>query len=164
MSKHLCRWTRNDMLRAALACDELNVNIEHVIVLDLLSESGGPIFDDPVEDVLDADSPKELEAIFGKPLGGQLYQARAEHEGRDFLRGMGGFLVLGWFRPPDKEDVSLDTDGEVSGYGLAHYHRPCRAWSPCLHTAIGKCLAQAARDTRNILRQGREIALRKREA
>lgn len=162
MSRHLCRWAQKDMRRAALACDDLNIDVEHVIALDLLPEDAA--FHDPLEDVLYVDGPEELEAIFGKPLGGQLYQAWEEHEGRDFLRDMGGFLVLGWFRPPDKEDVSLDTDGEVSGYGLACYQRPCRAWSPCLHTAIGKCLAQAARDTRNILREGREIALRKREA
>ncbi len=164
MSKHLCHWTQEDMRRAAEACEQLDVDIEYVIVLALLSEPESSLFDDPVDDLLDAEGPEELEAVFGKPLGGHVYKAGAGPEGRGLLRDIGGFLVLGYFQPPDKEGVSLDKDGEVRGYGLAYYQRPCWAWSPRLHTAIGKCLARAARAKRNILREGREIALRRRGA
>ena len=162
MSKHLCHWTRKDMRRVASASYQLDVEIKHVIVLDLIPEKFS--VHDPLEDALDVEGPEELEAIFGKPFGGRLYEARADDEGRSLLQSIGGFLVLGYFRPPDKEDVRLDEDGEVSGYGLAYYQHPCRAWSPYLHTAIGKCLAQAAKAERDILREGREIALRRRGA
>lgn len=164
MSKHLCHWTRKDMRRVADACEQLDVDIEHVIVLDLLSEPESSIFDDPVDDLLDAEGPEELEAVFGKPLGGHVYKAGAGPEGRGLLRDIGGFLVLGWFQPPDVECVCLDDADEICGYGLETHQMPCRAWSPYLHTAIGKCLAQAARTKRDILRVGREIALRRREA
>lgn len=164
MSKHLCHWTEEDMRRAAEACEQLDVNIEHVIVLDLLSEPESSIFDDPVDDLLDAEGPKELEAVFGKPLGGYVYKAGAGPEGYGLLRDIGGFLVLGYFQPPDVENVRLDDAGEVYMYDLKPYQMPCRAWSPYLHTAIAKCLAQAVRIKKSILRVGREIALRKREA
>lgn len=162
MSKHLCHWTRKDMRRVASASYQLDVEIKHVIVLDLIPEKFS--FHDPLEDALDVEGPEELEAIFGKPFGGRLYEARADDEGRSFLQSIGGFLVLGYFRPPDKECVCLDDADEVCGYGLEPYQTPCRAWSPYLHTAIAKCLAQAARAKRKTLREGREIALRKREA
>ena len=89
MSKHLCHWTRKDMRRVADACEQLDVDIEHVIVLDLLSEPESSIFDDPVDDLLDAEGPEELEAVFGKPLGGHVYKAGAGPEGSpDAVPGM----------------------------------------------------------------------------
>ena len=164
MSEHLCHWTRKDMRRVADACEQLDVDIEHVIVLGLLSGPEVFIFDDPVDDLLDTEDPEELEAVFGKPLGGHVYKAGAGPEGRGLLQSIGGFLVLGHFQPPDKECVYLDDADEVCGYGLEPYRMSCRAWSPRLHTAIGKCLARAAKAKLDILREGREIALRKREA
>lgn len=162
MSKHLCHWTRKDMRRAASVYHEFDVEIEHVIVLDLIPEKFS--FNDPLEDLFEDAEGRELEAVFGAETAEQFRRAEDEEEFIQCLHYLGGFLVLGYFRPPDKEDVSLNKDGEVSGYRLACYQRPCRAWSPRLHTAIGKCLAQAARTKRDILRVGREIALRKREA
>lgn len=162
MSKHLCHWTRKDMRRAASVYHELDVEIEHVIVLDLIPEKFS--FNDPLEDLFEDAEGRELEAVFGAETAEQLRRAKDEEEFIQCLYYLGGFLVLGYFRPPDKEDVSLNKDGEVSGYRLACYQRPCRAWSPRLHTAIGKCLAQAVRTKRDILRVGREIALRRREA
>ena len=164
MSKHLCHWTQEDMRRAAWAREQLDVDIEHVIVLALLPESGTSVLDDPVDDLLDAEGPEELEAIFGKSLGGHIHKAGAGPEGRGLLRGIGGFLVLGYFQPPDVKEVYLDDAGKVYKYGLEPYQMPCRAWSPYLHTAVAKCLAQAVRVKKSILREGREIALRKREA
>ena len=107
---------------------------------------------------------EDLEAIWGKANGSLLYGAAQDGVDMELLRRIGGFFVLGYFRPPDKDEVRLNEKGEVFGYGLAYCQYPLRAWSPCLHTAIGKCLSQAARTRRNILREGREIALRKREA
>ena len=77
MSEHLCHWTRKDMRRVADACEQLDVDIEHVIVLDLLSGPECSIFDDPVDDLLDTEDPEELESVFGKPLGGHVYKAGA---------------------------------------------------------------------------------------
>lgn len=164
MSKHLCHWTQEDMRRAAKACERLNVDIEHVIVLALLPEPESSIFDDPVDNLLDDEDPEELEAIFGKSLGGHIHKAGAGPKGRGLLRGIGGFLVLGYFQLPDVEDMHLDDAGEVYMYGLEPYQMPVRAWSPYLHIAVAKCLAQAAKAERDILREGREIALRRRGA
>lgn len=162
MSKHLCHWTRKDMRRAASACEQLNVEIAHVIVLDLVPENFS--FNDPLEDLFRDAEEQELEAIFGAEAAERLRGAEDEEGFMQRLCRLGGFLVLGYFRPPDKEHVSLDKDGEVNGYRLAYYQHPCRTWSLRLHTAIGKCLARAAKAKRDILREGREIALRKRGA
>ena len=114
-----------------------------------------------MEDLFDGAEKQELEAIFGGQVAEVLYSAETWKDIAQYLYRLGGFLVFGYFRPPDKNRVSLDAASEVRGYTLAPYERPCRAWAPCLHTAIGKCLSQAARIKRNILREGREIALRK---
>ncbi len=162
MSKHLCHWTRKDMRRAASVYHELDVEIEHVIVLDLIPEKFS--FNDPLEDLFEDAEGRELEAVFGAETAEQLRRAEDEEEFIQCLYYLGGFLVLGYFQPPDKECVCLDDANEVCGYGLEPYQTPCRAWSPRLHTAIGKCLARAAKAKRNILREGREIALRRRGA
>ena len=159
MSKHLCHWTRKDMYRVVLACKNLNVGIEHIIALTLLPERLS--IGNPLEDLFDDAEKQELEAIFGGQVAEVLYSAETWEDIAQYLHRLGGFLVFGYFRPPDKNRVSLDAASEVRGYTLAPYERPCRAWAPCLHTAIGKCLSQAARIKRNILREGREIALRK---
>lgn len=162
MSKHLCHWTRKDMRRAASACEQIDVEIAHVIVLDLVPENFS--FDDPLEDLFRDAEEQELEAIFGAEAAERLRRAEDEEEFMQSLYRLGGFLVPGYFRPPDKELVSLNDADEVCGYGLEPYQTPCRAWSLYLHTAIAKCLAQAAKAKRDILREGREIALRKRGA
>ena len=160
MSKHLCHWTRKDMHRVVLAYKYLNVSIEHIIALTLLPERLS--IGDPLVDLFDGAEKQELEAVFGGQVAEDLYNAEAWEDIAQYLYRLGGLLVLGYFRPPDKNRVSLDAASEVSGYILAPYERPCRAWAPCLHTAIGKCLSQAVRIKRNILREGREIALHKR--
>lgn len=162
MSEYLCHWTRKDMRRVADACEDLNVSIEHIIVLTLLPQQ--LTIHDPLGDFFDDAEKQELEAVFGGQVAEDIHNAEAWEDIAQYLYRLGGFLVLGYFQPPDKEGVSLDKDGEVRGYGLAYYQRPCRAWSPRLHTAIGKCLAQAARTKRDILREGCEIALRRRGA
>ena len=164
MSKHLCHWTRKDMHRVVGECCDADISIEHIILLDMLDDGRRNMFSDPLKDFLDDAEQEDLEAIWGKANGSLLYGAAQDGVDMELLRRIGGFFVLGYFRPPDKDEVRLNEKGEVFGYGLAYCQYPLRAWSPCLHTAIGKCLSQAARTRRNILREGREIALRKREA